>query len=301
MLAEGLLTLAAQAGWTMVAAAATDVWDTARYGFVDLLGRGDPKQTQLAEQRLEETREQLTGAARTNTGEVRAALAERWAGRLADLLEEEPDAARNLRVLVEEIQAALPVRTVSASDNAVTAEGDMDLRAAYAGMVGGATGAGATAAGDQPAGLIPRSEGVGSGRADTLAERVGLASWIGQAGDAAGARDQFAALLPVCERVLGAEHRDTLAAGTELAYWSGQAGDAAGARDQFAALLPVCERVLGAEHRDTLAAGTELAYWSGAGGGCGGGAGSVRRAAAGVRAGARCRAPRHPDQPPPSR
>ena len=69
MLAEGLHTLAAQAGWTVVAAAATDVWDTARCGFVELLGRGDPQHTRLAEQRLEETHEQLMAAAETNTGE----------------------------------------------------------------------------------------------------------------------------------------------------------------------------------------------------------------------------------------
>ena len=67
-------------------------------------------------------------------------------------------------------------------------------------------------------------------------------------GDPAGARDQFAALLPVRERVLGAEHPDTLTARANLARWTGEAGDAAGARDQFAALLPVRERVLGAEH-----------------------------------------------------
>ena len=62
------------------------------------------------------------------------------------------------------------------------------------------------------------------------------------AGDLAGARDQVAALLPVCERVLGPEHPDTLWARANLAHWTGQPGDAAGARDQFAALLPVIER-----------------------------------------------------------
>jgi hypothetical protein len=41
---------------------------------------------------------------------------------------------------------------------------------------------------------------------ETLAARVQLANWTGQAGDAAGARDQYAALLPIRERVSGAEH-----------------------------------------------------------------------------------------------
>jgi len=60
---------------------------------------------------------------------------------------------------------------------------------------------------------------------------VGL---TGTAGDPAGARDQFAALLPAVERVLGPEHPDTLTARSSLAHWTGTAGDPAGARDQFA-------------------------------------------------------------------
>ena len=39
-------------------------------------------------------------------------------------------------------------------------------------------------------------------------------------GDAAGARDQFAALVPVRERVLGAEHPVTLTTRASLADWT---------------------------------------------------------------------------------
>ncbi len=78
-----------------------------------------------------------------------------------------------------------------------------------------------------------------------------------------GARDQFAALLPVIERVLGPEHPDTLAARHGLARWTGEAGDPAGARDQYAALLPAYERVLGPEHPHTLTACANLSYWTG--------------------------------------
>ena len=98
---------------------------------------------------------------------------------------------------------------------------------------------------------------------DTLTTRYNLARWTGEAGDAAGARDQFAALLPIRERVLGPEHPDTLATRHDLARWTGEAGDAAGARDQFAALLPVRERIQGPEHPDTLTACANLAYWTG--------------------------------------
>jgi hypothetical protein len=70
--------------------------------------------------------------------------------------------------------------------------------------------------------------------------------------DLAAARDQYAALLPVRERVLGPEHPDSLQARHELAHWTGQAGDPAAARDQYAALLPVRQRVSGPEHPDTV-------------------------------------------------
>src|SRR5260370_574577 len=46
--------------------------------------------------------------------------------------------------------------------------------------------------------------------------------------DAAGARDQYAALLPIPERVPGAEHPDTLTTRNNLAYWTEQAGGDAG-------------------------------------------------------------------------
>lgn len=100
----------------------------------------------------------------------------------------------------------------------------------------------------------------------TLATRHDLASWTGDSGDAAAARDQLAALLPVREQIMGSEHRSTLATRHSLAYWSGVAGDVTGARDQFAILLPIDERILGSEHPATLAARHELARWTGAAG-----------------------------------
>ena len=45
----------------------------------------------------------------------------------------------------------------------------------------------------------------------------------GEAGDAAGARDQFAALLPMSEQVSGPEHPDTLTTRHELTYWADRA------------------------------------------------------------------------------
>jgi hypothetical protein len=111
--------------------------------------------------------------------------------------------------------------------------------------------------------LLPIRERVsGPERSETLAERVTLTHWTGQAGDAASARDQLAALLPTFERALGSEHPHTLTERTRIAHWTGQAGDAASARDQYAALLPIWERILGSDHPDTMDTRNQLDYWA---------------------------------------
>jgi Tetratricopeptide repeat len=97
----------------------------------------------------------------------------------------------------------------------------------------------------------------------TLDARHNFAHWTGEAGDAVTARDLFAALLSIRERVSGAEHPDALSDRFELARWTGEAGDAVAARDQLAELLPILGRVSGPERWDTLAARHELAYWTG--------------------------------------
>ena len=68
--------------------------------------------------------------------------------------------------------------------------------------------------------LHPAGGRVGPEHLDTLSARNNLASWTGRAGDAVAARDQFAALLPVRERVLGPEHPNTLTTRSNLAYWT---------------------------------------------------------------------------------
>ncbi len=113
------------------------------------------------------------------------------------------------------------------------------------------------------AGACRDDDACGPGHPITLAARDGLAFWTGRAGDAAGGRDQLAALLPIRERVLGPEHPDTLITRASLAYFTGEAGDAAGARDQYAALLLVRERVLGAEDLGTLITRHQLSRWTG--------------------------------------
>lgn len=77
------------------------------------------------------------------------------------------------------------------------------------------------------------------------------------------ARDQFAELLSVQQRVLGTEHPDTLTTHGGLAYWTGQAGGTVKARDLYNQLLPLQQLVLGPEHPDTLTTHYHLARWTG--------------------------------------
>jgi hypothetical protein len=134
MLVENVMALAALAGRTVVAAASTDAWVACKRGFVRLLGRGDPKKEQMAELRLEETRQQLAGA---DSEQARAAQEAQWATRLADLLEENPSAEAALQTLVREIQAQLPAGVVSAADHAVAAGRNMTISASGGGVAAG--------------------------------------------------------------------------------------------------------------------------------------------------------------------
>jgi hypothetical protein len=136
------------------------------------------------------------------------------------------------------------------------------------------------------------SEDYGPEHPDTLTARDNLARWTGNAGDAAGARDQFAALLPIRERVQSPEHPHALSARDNLARWTGDAGDAAGARDQYAALLPISERVQGPEHPDTLITRANLAYYTGDAGDA---AGARDQYAALLPISERVQGPEHPD------
>ncbi len=137
MLTDSLMALASLAGQTVVTAAVTDTWEAARRKFAQLLGRGDSNKTKLADQRLTETHDQLARAAGTDLERTRTALAERWAGRLADLLEEDPDMEPDLRVLLQEIQAVLPADMMSAVGHVIVAGQDVNITASGGGIAAG--------------------------------------------------------------------------------------------------------------------------------------------------------------------
>ena len=107
---------------------------------------------------------------------------------------------------------------------------------------------------------MERCPDYGPDHPDTLATRNNVASWTGETGDVAGARELFAALLPDMVRVLGADHPSTLATRHNVASLMGKTGDVAGALELVAALLPDMVRVLGADHPDTLMTRSNVAY-----------------------------------------
>jgi hypothetical protein len=126
MLADGLVKLEKFAGETVTAIAISNVWEAARHGFAQLLGRGDPKKNQVAERWLAETYEQLTAAA-TDMEPVRTAQAQRWESQFADLLDEDPGAEADLPALVQDIASQLPADLVSAADHGVAARWDVNI------------------------------------------------------------------------------------------------------------------------------------------------------------------------------
>ena len=124
-----LKALTPLAGRTIVVAATTDAWDATRSKFAPLLGRSDPKKEQLAEKRLDETRQQLEGVTGLELEQMQVELGRVWQVRLADLLEEEPGLEAELRALVEEIRTQLPAGTVPAADDAVANGRDINISA----------------------------------------------------------------------------------------------------------------------------------------------------------------------------
>jgi hypothetical protein len=126
-LEDALLSLASLAGRTVVAAAVTDTWATTKRSFARLLGRGDLRRTELSEQRLEQTHQQLAGVPAAELERARAQLEATWQTRLLDLLEEHPEMAANLRALVEQVQAQLPAGMVSATSHGVAAGRDVNI------------------------------------------------------------------------------------------------------------------------------------------------------------------------------
>ena len=131
------ITLATLAAKTVVAAASTDAWGAAKRGIARLLGRGDPQREHRAEQRLDQTRDQLQATPGPELELARARQEAAWQARMADLLEDNPDLAGDLQALVDQIRAELPASIVAAADHSVVAGRDMNITAIEGGVAAG--------------------------------------------------------------------------------------------------------------------------------------------------------------------
>jgi hypothetical protein len=95
------MALATTAGARLVTAMAEDGWQALKAGVARLLGRGDPEEEARQEARLERSREDVVGLSGTELEQARERQSTAWRTRFEDLLEDSPDAADQLRDLVE--------------------------------------------------------------------------------------------------------------------------------------------------------------------------------------------------------
>jgi hypothetical protein len=137
MLADELMSLASLAGRTVVTAAVTDGWETAKQGFARLLGRGDAGRAGVAERRLEQTRGDLASTPAAELERAQSQLEAAWQIRILDLLEEHPQMVTDLLALVERVQDRLPAETASTTGQRVAAGRDVNIRASSGGVAVG--------------------------------------------------------------------------------------------------------------------------------------------------------------------
>ena len=100
---EELVSLASAAGRTIVAAAAGDGWEAVKRDVARLFAHDAPVGSELAEERLEQTRDEVARAPAGHQGEQ---LASEWKDLLLDLLERRPGLAGEVQALVEKGVAA---------------------------------------------------------------------------------------------------------------------------------------------------------------------------------------------------
>jgi hypothetical protein len=131
MTEEWLSALAMSGATALVTAAATDSWKEIRAGFRKWFGNGDQNREHLAERRLDEVATMIEQADESAREGVRDTQILAWRTRLADLLEEKPDQAEELRTLIGRVEAVLP----DALEARVTAMGTGSVTTANSGGI----------------------------------------------------------------------------------------------------------------------------------------------------------------------
>ncbi|MEZ0094025.1 hypothetical protein [Streptacidiphilus sp. EB129] len=103
--------LVAGAGTTMVGLVATDAWQGFRNGMVALWRRAHPDRADAVAGELDAAREELLAADPDERPELGAELASEWQGRTRRLLAAHPEAAEDLRALLDRFAAEIPSAT----------------------------------------------------------------------------------------------------------------------------------------------------------------------------------------------
>jgi hypothetical protein len=105
---EWIVVLAAAGGSALISAAATDAWGAAREGVLAVFGRAGDRRREMAAARLDADAAAIESAADGEREAVRAELLLAWQTRLADLLEEFPEAREELQAWATRINDQLP-------------------------------------------------------------------------------------------------------------------------------------------------------------------------------------------------
>jgi hypothetical protein len=101
VLGEVLTALVVSASTRLVTAMVEDGWEEVKARVARLLGRGDPAEEARQATRLERAREEVTEGSGQELEQARERQAAAWQTRFEDLLEDSPEAAAELRELVE--------------------------------------------------------------------------------------------------------------------------------------------------------------------------------------------------------
>lgn len=118
-----MTALASTAGTTVVTLMATDAWERTRDGIAALWRRVHPERADTVAAELEATREDLASAQAGGDEDAVQELQAEWRARIRRLLREQPEAAEELRRLLDDLAPdAAPARTVTVTQHA-TASG----------------------------------------------------------------------------------------------------------------------------------------------------------------------------------
>ncbi|WP_431996571.1 hypothetical protein [Streptomyces fungicidicus] len=103
-----IAALAGTAGTTVVTLMVTNAWDSARDGMVALWRRFQPARAESIGEELEVGRADLLLARQAGDAESEAELTAEWQGRLRRFLLAQPEAAEELRRVLDELQPQVP-------------------------------------------------------------------------------------------------------------------------------------------------------------------------------------------------